>query len=137
MPFSDSIRFQEKWVWNFFFCKWPRMMYLVLIWSVMRFLGPQISLAASKSPNIYNFSQKFQIARNDLSFWQSDSLKFLGHFMTKYELSALKNECFRALFHQKISNHSEWLTFLAKWLTQVFRAIHGKIWALCTQKWMF
>ena len=105
----------------------------------MRFLGPQISLGASKSPNIYNFSQKFQIARNDLSFWQSDSLKFLGHFMTKYELSALKNECFRALFHQKISNHSEWLTsdslkflgpFMAKYelsapKNECFRALFG------------
>ena len=67
----------------------------------MRFLGPQISLGASKSPNIWNFSAKSKIARNGLSFWESDLLKFLGPFVAKLELSAPKNECFRALFGQK------------------------------------
>ena len=67
----------------------------------MRFLGPQISLGASKSPNIWNFSAKSKIAQNGLSFWESDLLKFLGPFVAKLELSAPKNECFRALFGQK------------------------------------
>ena len=47
------------------------------------------------------FIKKFQITQNGSPFWQSDSLKFLGPFMAKYELSAPKNECFRALCGQK------------------------------------
>ena len=45
--------------------------------------------------------KKFQIAQNGPPFWQSDLLKFLGPFMAKLELSAPKNECFRALCGQK------------------------------------
>ena len=45
--------------------------------------------------------KKFQIAQNGPPFWQSDLLKFLRPFIAKYELSAPKNECFRALFSQK------------------------------------